>query len=69
MKQDAKRRKPQFARQEELIKARVTAAEKLQLQQAAKRAGMDLSSWLRMIALKAARDSDTLSKSQRDRWL
>ncbi len=49
-----KRHKPKVSRKEALIKARVTAAEKVELQKAARAAGMDLSNWLRHVALKAA---------------
>jgi hypothetical protein len=51
-----KRRKPARERKEELIPIRVTSEQRQRLKEAADRAGLDLSSWLRMVGLKAAND-------------
>jgi len=39
---------------EDFIRVRVDKDQKRQIQQAADRVGLDLSSWVRMVALKAA---------------
>lgn len=49
-----KRRKPKAARKESTVMIRVTAAQKRVLADAAERAGLDLSSWLRALGLRAA---------------
>ncbi len=49
-----KRRKPKGQRKEEVIRVRVTATQKEALTLAAHRAGLDLSSWLRVIGLREA---------------
>jgi len=49
-----KRRKPASERREDIIRIRVTASQKKRLAQAAKAAGLDLSAWIRAIALRAA---------------
>ena len=49
-----KRRKTKAQRREEQIRIRVTASEKKTLTEAAKRDGLDVSSWLRSAGLKAA---------------
>jgi len=41
-------------RREETIQIRVTAAEKVALAAAAKRAGLELSAWLRSLGVRAA---------------
>ena len=48
------RRKPVADLKEDLIQIRVTAAQRRLLKEAADRAGLDLSSWLRMVGLRAA---------------
>jgi uncharacterized protein (DUF1778 family) len=53
-----KRRKPAISRKEETIKVRSTRAEKSALQEAARKAGLDLSAWIRMVALKAAEEKE-----------
>jgi hypothetical protein len=53
-----KRRKPARERKEELIPIRVTTEQRQRLKEAADRAGLDLSSWLRMVGLKAANDQN-----------
>lgn len=52
-----KRRKPASDRKEGSIRIRVTDAQRRQFREAASRAGLDVSAWLRSIAVKAARDS------------
>ena len=49
-----KRRKRQRERKENLIQIRVTAEQRQKLRAAADSTGLDLSSWLRMVGLKAA---------------
>jgi uncharacterized protein (DUF1778 family) len=49
-----KRRKAPQDRKEGLIQIRVTAEQRQKLKEAAEHAGLDLSSWLRMVGLKAA---------------
>ena len=49
-----KRRKPLRERKEDLIQIRVTAEQRQRLKEAADQAGLDLSSWMRMVGLKAA---------------
>jgi len=49
-----KRRKPKHSRKEHLVQIRVTAEQKRILTEAADRVGLDLSSWLRQLGLKAA---------------
>jgi uncharacterized protein (DUF1778 family) len=46
------RRKPKGERKEDAILVRVTADQKATLQDAASRAGLDLSSWLRSLGLR-----------------
>ena len=48
------RRKPKSERKEDAILVRVTADQKATLQDAASRAGLDLSSWLRSLGLREA---------------
>ena len=48
---EAKRRKPPAERKEELIRVRVTPDQKKQLGEAASRAGLDVSSWLRTLGI------------------
>jgi len=52
------RRKPIRELKQDLIQIRVTAEQRRVLKQAADRAGLDLSSWMRMIGLKAAADEE-----------
>ena len=47
-------RKPKAERKQETLRIRVTANQKKTLTNAASRAGLDLSSWLRVLALRAA---------------
>ena len=49
------RRKPKIERKEEMIQLRVSSDEKAELEQAAKRDALKLATWLRQLALKAAR--------------
>ena len=49
-----KRRKPKQNRKEQLVQIRVTAEQKRIMTEAADRVGLDLSSWLRQLGLKAA---------------
>jgi uncharacterized protein (DUF1778 family) len=49
-----KRRKPKQHRKEHLVQIRVTAEQKRIMTEAADRVGLDLSSWLRQLGLKAA---------------
>lgn len=51
---DMKRRKPKAHRKEALIQVRVTTEQKERLTAAAEEAGLDLSSWLRVIVLREA---------------
>ena len=51
---DHTRRKPQSARKEEQIRIRVTSEQKQVLTEAAGRAGLDVSTWLRSLGLKEA---------------
>jgi uncharacterized protein (DUF1778 family) len=53
-----KRRKPARERKEELIPIRVTREQRQRLKEAADRSGLDLSSWLRMVGLKAANEQN-----------
>lgn len=48
-----KRRKPASARRETIVKVLVTREEHETLQEGAKRAGVSLSTWLRLVAMKA----------------
>jgi uncharacterized protein (DUF1778 family) len=51
-----KRRKALGDLKEELIQIRVTAEQRQFLKEAAHRAGLDLSSWMRMVGLRAANE-------------
>ena len=51
-----KRRKPVRELKQDLIQIRVTAEQREALREAADRAGLDLSSWMRMVGLTAAND-------------
>jgi uncharacterized protein (DUF1778 family) len=53
-----KRRKPVEDRKQHLIQIRVTAEQRQRLNKAANDRGLDLSSWLRMIALQAATEAE-----------
>jgi len=53
-KRPFKRRKALRDLKQDLIQIRVTAEQRQTLKQAADRAGLDLSSWMRMVGLKAA---------------
>jgi uncharacterized protein (DUF1778 family) len=53
-----KRRKPRRERKEDLIQIRVTTEQRHTLKTAADRAGLDLSSWMRMVGLRAATDEN-----------
>lgn len=48
---ELKRRKLKAQRKEESIRIRVTAQQKRTLEEAAQRAGLDVSSWLRALGL------------------
>jgi uncharacterized protein (DUF1778 family) len=49
-----KRRKPKAARKDEQVRVRLTAEQKQKLTDAATRAGLDVSTWLRSIGLREA---------------
>jgi uncharacterized protein (DUF1778 family) len=49
-----RRRKPKSERKDEEIRLRLTAAQKEAFTEAAKRKGLDLSNWLRSIAVREA---------------
>lgn len=49
-----KRRKPKVQRKEDSIRIRVSAEHKKVLAEAAERAGLDVSSWLRSLGLREA---------------
>ncbi len=54
-----KPRKPARTKRRDVIQLRVTADQKARMIAAADRVGLDLSAWLRMLALRAAsRDDD-----------
>jgi len=53
-----KRRKALRDLKQDLIQIRVTAKQRYTLKQAADRAGLDLSSWMRMVGLKAANEEN-----------
>jgi uncharacterized protein (DUF1778 family) len=46
--------KPKAERKQETLRIRVTADQKRALTSAARRAGLDLSTWVRVLALRAA---------------
>jgi uncharacterized protein (DUF1778 family) len=54
---EPKRRKPKTQRKEESIRIRVTAQQKRLLEEAAQKAGLDVSSWLRSLGLRAVSGS------------
>jgi hypothetical protein len=49
-----KRRKPRAARKEEQIRVRLTVEQKQKLTEAAGRASLDVSTWLRAVGLREA---------------
>jgi len=49
-----KRRKPKALRKEDMIRIRVTADQKRVMAEAAERAGLDVSTWLRVLGLREA---------------
>ncbi len=51
------RRKPAKSRKDDQIRIRVTKTQKRILSKAAEQAGLDVSSWLRMLALREAGQS------------
>ncbi len=53
------RRKPPKARKENQIRVRVTAQQKKTMAAAAERAGLELSTWLRTVGLRAAEQVST----------
>jgi uncharacterized protein (DUF1778 family) len=53
-----KRRKPKSERKEATILIRLTDEQKEKLTAAAKKAGLDLSGWVRSLALREAADSE-----------
>jgi uncharacterized protein (DUF1778 family) len=56
-----KRRKLAHDRKEDVIQIRVTAEQRQKLKDAADRRGLDLSSWLRMVGLQAAAETEKQS--------
>jgi uncharacterized protein (DUF1778 family) len=50
------RRKPDNERKELIVRIRLTAEQKALLAEAAAKVGLDLSGWLRYIALKSAKE-------------
>lgn len=54
MAERIKRRKPASARRETIVKVLVTREEHEVLQEAANRAGVSLSTWLRLVGARAA---------------
>ena len=50
-----KRRKPTTERKEESVRIRLTEEQKALLTEAAKRAGLDLSGWMRSVTLREAK--------------
>lgn len=54
MSTSVKRRKPKGERKEEMVRVRMTAEQRDVMEKAAEKAGLDLSGWLRMIALREA---------------
>jgi len=55
-KPEKKRRKSEDERKELLIRVRVTVEQKRVLTNAAEKAGLDVSSWLRAVGIERARD-------------
>ena len=53
-----KRRKALRELKQDLIQIRVTAEQRQKLKEAADHTGLDLSSWLRMVGLKAAAEGE-----------
>ena len=51
-KKPVKRRKPDALRKEASIRIRMTDEQKRQFEKAAERAGLDVSSWLRMLGVR-----------------
>lgn len=49
-----KRRKPKAERKEDVIRVRLTAEQKDALTKTAKKAGLDVSGWIRSVALREA---------------
>jgi hypothetical protein len=49
-----KRRKPKALRKEDMVRIRVSAGQKRLLVEAAERAGLDVSTWLRVLGLREA---------------
>lgn len=49
-----RRRKPKAERKEDVVRVRLTAEQKDALTRAAKKAGLDVSGWIRSIALREA---------------
>ena len=58
MNRPIKRRKTLRELKQHLIQIRVTAEQREKLKEAADRSGLDLSSWMRMVGLKAAAESE-----------
>lgn len=56
-----KRRKPVSQRKEQLVRVRVTEEQKGLLMQAAEQTGLDVSSWIRALALQAAKRTTSLA--------
>ena len=52
---EKKRRKTKAERKEDMIKVMVTSEQKRSFMDAAERAGLDLSNWLRSLAIREAR--------------
>jgi hypothetical protein len=51
-----KRRKPKAERKEELIRVRVTSDQKASFIRSAEKEGLDVSSWLRRLGMRAVAD-------------
>jgi len=54
------RRKPEIERKEEMVRVRMTAEQKALFTKAAQEMGLDLSGWLRYVALKEAKSAGLL---------
>ncbi len=52
-----KGRKPSERRKDEVLRVRVTAEQKATFEEAATRTGLDVSGWLRMVGLVAAKEA------------
>jgi uncharacterized protein (DUF1778 family) len=57
-KRSAKKTASTRKRKEERIQVRMTTEQRQVMDDAAKKAGLDLSAWIRMVAIKAAESAD-----------